>query len=213
MTRKLLKALRLVAHSVRRVRESPGPHQNQGTILDYWRRPNDGHNDPRNYVVSRGGHARSQRQVDLVSGLASPGSTIIELGCNVGRNLNYLFQVGFTRLTGGDINGDALELLGETYPDMAAAAELRLGAPEDVVPTLPAHSCDVVFTMAVLQHVHPDSEWLFAGIARIARSFVVIWEVGNYQSERHFPRNDKSTFSNLGLTQTRHTKGFRVFRK
>ena len=36
--------------------------------------------------------------------------------------------------------------------------------------------CDLVFTMAVLEHIHLDSEWVFSEMARIAKKYLITIE-------------------------------------
>jgi hypothetical protein len=65
-------------------------------------------------------------------------TSLLEVGCNVGRNLNDLHRAG-------------------------------VGPAETVLPTYAPRSVDLVFTMAVLEHIHPASRTVFAEIARVAR--------------------------------------------
>ena len=73
-------------------------------------------------------------------------------------------------LAGIEINDAALQQLRVTYPELAASADLHLGAAETVLRELPDDSVDVIFTMAVLLHIHPSSAALFREIVRVARS-------------------------------------------
>ena len=67
-------------------------------ILNYWRQPQDGHNLPTNYLNNPKAHIRSQSLLKVLEKYASRDARILEPGCNVGRNLNYLFKCGFTNL-------------------------------------------------------------------------------------------------------------------
>ena len=60
---------------------------------------------------------------------------------------------------------------------------------------------DVVYTMAVLMHIHPDSEFIFKEITRITKDRLIVIEDEKCISPRHFPRNYKSVFENLGMRQ------------
>jgi hypothetical protein len=55
--------------------------------------------------------------------------------------------------------------------------------------------------MAVLEHIHRDSEWIFRKLARCTRRFLVTIEDEGSVSERHFPRDYGEVFQALGLTQ------------
>jgi len=41
---------------------------------------------------------------------------ILEIGCNVGRNLNHLYENGFKQLTGIEISENAINALKRMYP-------------------------------------------------------------------------------------------------
>jgi len=156
-------------------------------LHEYWRRPSDGVNLPENYA---GPKERSAFLVRIVSRYAKPDARILEIGCNVGRNLEYLFRVGFREgLTGIEISEEAVALMKETFPEMAANARIYNSPAEDIVKTLEDQSFDLVFTMAVLEHIHTSSEWLFHEIVRITRQYLVTIEDERGYNGRHFPRN------------------------
>ena len=168
-------------------------------LHEYWRRPSDGVNLPENYA---GPKERSAFLVRIVSRYAKPDARILEIGCNVGRNLEYLFRVGFREgLTGIEISEEAVALMKETFPEMAANARIYNSPAEDIVETLEDQSFDLVFTMAVLEHIHTSSEWLFHEIVRITRQYLVTIEDERGYNGRHFPRNYREIFEALGLHQ------------
>ena len=167
-------------------------------ILDYWRDPKD-RNHPYYYLDAES--KRSMMLVDIMKRFASPEDTILELGCNVGRNLAFLHRAGFHRLSGLDINRKALELAPLVYPELENTA-LFCGAIEEILTDKPPcfYNSDVIFTMATLEHIHPSSEWVFEEIARRCKVLITI-EDEVTKSERHFPRNYKTVFEGLGLCQ------------
>ena len=126
---------------------------------------------------------------------------ILEIGCNVGRNLNYLFLAGFKKLVGIEINKKAIRLLKQSYPELARYAKIYNKPVEEVITGFKNGAFDIVFTMAVLQHIHPDSEFIFSEIARVTNRFLVTIEDERGISWRHFPRNYKRVFESLGLEQ------------
>lgn len=167
----------------------------------YWQDP-DAANQPGQYLA---GHAspRSRLLVEMIRRHVNEDASILEIGCNAGRNLKHLRDAGFGRLEAVEISRAAIALLRSTYPDLADVRVLN--APiEDVAPTLPDGGYDVVFTMAVLEHVHSDSDWVFRDLARAARRFVLTIEDERGRSERHFPRNYQQVFEGLGLRQVEH---------
>lgn len=166
----------------------------------FWRAP-DAPNRPQEYL----GHAgRSRFLVEFIRPHVGSEPTILEIGCNVGRNLAHLYDAGYHRLTGIEINGDALRLLAETYPEMAQASTLINAPVEDAIREIPDASIDLVYTMAVLEHIHPDSEWIFDDIVRISRGAVVTVEDEHGTSIRHTPRDYREIFESRGLRQVAH---------
>ncbi len=209
--------LRPIYYGYRRLRAAIRRHRTIGDTLSYWRQPDDGHNLPSSYLSALAAHSRSQCLVKVVNKYANPEAKILEPGCNVGRNLNYLFEAGFRKLEGIEISKDAVELLNKSYPEMARHITIHNKSIEEIVRGLEDDTYDIVFTMAVLQHIHTKSEWIFPEIVRITRSFLVTVEGEGYISWRHFPRNYKKVFEPLGMKQIEviEDTGFfaRVFRK
>lgn len=145
--------------------------------------------------------ARSELLVTLVRQYASPDSKILEIGCNVGRNLHHLYAAGFTNLAAFDISEAAIRLLQSTFPDTAARAQLEVSAIEDALPRYPSADFDLVFTMAVLEHVHDDSAAVFAEIARVVKQTLITIEDERHYAWHQFPRNYRTVFERLGLRQ------------
>jgi SAM-dependent methyltransferase len=168
----------------------------------YWRAPDDA-NRPQAYV--EGGHERSAFLVEILRRHAAPTDRILEIGCNAGRNLEHLFRAGFANLAGLEISPGALDVLRATYPELARAAALHLGALEERARGFADGEFDAVYTMAVLEHIHRDSDWVFAEIARIAGRVLITIEDERERSWRHFPRNYRRVFEPLGWKQVEET--------
>jgi len=150
-------------------------------IHDFWKDPYQ-KNSPKNYLK---GEEKSKFLAGLID--IPKDSKILEIGCNVGRNLNYLSKAGFTNLTGVEISKKAVELAKIYYPDL----KILNSSIEDIIKDL--NEFDLVFVMAVLEHIHPDSEWIFPEVARISKMLITI-EDERSMSHRHFPRNYKDIF-------------------
>jgi SAM-dependent methyltransferase len=164
-------------------------------------RPWDGFNLPENYLKPIGGDRRTQFLLELMKLYTDTNGNILEIGCNVGRNLNYLFLAGFDKLTGIEISEDAVALMEKTYPEMAKSAKIINTPVEDVIGTFKENEFDVVFTMAVLEHIHPDSKFIFSEMVRITRRNLITIEDEKGISWRHFPHNYKKIFESLGMKQ------------
>lgn len=172
--------------------------KSRSDLHQYWKEPWDDPNLPQSYLE---GEPRSQFLVEIVKRYAHPNARILEIGCNVGRNLNYLFLAGFKELSGIEISEKAVQLLKQSYPKMAGHASICNKSVEESIRDFEDNEFDVVFTMAVLEHVHEDSEWIFSEIVRITRGFLITIEDERCVSWKHFPRNYKAVFEFEGMKQ------------
>jgi SAM-dependent methyltransferase len=163
----------------------------------YWRDPTDAGNAPASYAAV--GAEASAFLVNLVNRYADADSTFLEIGCNVGRNLEALRLAGYTHLTGIEISAAAVQHGRDIYPDLDA-----------LIHPLPAEQAlpmfdpfDVVFTMAVLEHIHPDSEaTVFAEMTRLTGRNLIVIEDEASETWRHFPRDYGTVFGALHELET-----------
>lgn len=175
-------------------------------LLDYWRNPNDGMNAPKGYLTPRT-WVRSVRLYDLLRDLIAPESNpkILELGCNVGRNLMLLHFGGYQCLTGIELNENAVTLMRRTFTD-ANKLHIQIGEIEKHIYDMPTESFDIIFTMAVLQHLPPESEHIFKEIIRVMKGYLVLTEDEKQTSWRHYPRRYDRVFTKLGIKQIKVVK-------
>ncbi|HJZ71529.1 MAG TPA: class I SAM-dependent methyltransferase [Vicinamibacterales bacterium] len=166
-------------------------------LHDFWRRP-DPANRPAGYLE---GSDRSLFLMDIVNRHVPKQAEILEIGCNVGRNLHHLAKAGFTKLSGIEINDEAIRLLRATFPELQQTLRLWNDPVEDAITRLHDQQFGLVYTMAVLEHIHPDSEWIFADMARITSDVLITVEDEHGVSWRHFPRNYGAVFGALGFEQ------------
>lgn len=193
--------LRPIYRSFQALRARTTRHKSLKETLEYWQQPNNGRNNPNNYIASPKAHARSKYLLEIIKRYTNPEAKILELGCGAGRNLNYLFEAGFRNLEGIEINKNAVKLFNKSYPNTAQHTTIHIKSIEETLSNLKDNAFDVVLTMAVLQHIHYQSEWIFPEITRITKSFLIIVENENYIHWRHFPRNYKRVFESLGMEQ------------
>jgi 2-polyprenyl-3-methyl-5-hydroxy-6-metoxy-1,4-benzoquinol methylase len=144
---------------------------------------------------------RGDLLLQLLDSCSLDDPSILEVGCNVGRNLECLRQAGYTRLAGIEINQDAIDLLQRQFPQLAETASITISPVEEAIVKLNKSSFDVVFSMAVLVHIHTDSDWVFAEMARVARRNIITIEDELNCTERHFKRNYKTIFEAHGFRQ------------
>jgi len=177
------------------------PQRSKDELHAYWRTANDAANAPELYLGAKESQKkRSSFLVELASSQVGHDASILELGCNVGRNLHYLHQAGFTNLHAIEINADALQLLRKSFPDSAATAKIHCGTIEDNIRSFGDGQIDLIFTMAVLEHIHNDSDFVFKDMVRVGKKIMTVEDERSH-SERHFPRNYRTIFESLGMVQ------------
>ena len=129
-------------------------------------------------------------------------ATILELGCNCGRNLHWLRKAGYRWATGVEINPRAREVAEREF-GAETAALIATSSIEDYVD--PDKWFGVVFTSGVLMHLHPESEWVFQIMADMARGWLMCSEVeAQADTKKNFyewPRNYRTIFEGLGFEQ------------
>jgi len=131
--------------------------------------------------------------------------SILELGSGAGANLNYLYKYGYDNLLGIEISQGAVDEMKRNFPEVIERCKIFVGSLEDILPKMNTDSMDIVFTMAVAQHIHPTSNFLFQEIVRVARKYIctIELEVGN--CSYIFARNYRRVFQRLGCNQLRST--------
>lgn len=166
-------------------------------LLAYWSNPPDAINKPQSYAKFV---KRSEFLMSFLPDYVDTTNSILELGCNCGRNLQALYQAGYKHLSGIDINTGALVWGATQYPDLYSSAEFYNEAIESWIKTNPKQY-DCIFTMAVLEHIPKESEWVFKSIAVKSRKVIITVEDERSGSPRHFPRNYADIFNGLGWKQ------------
>lgn len=168
------------------------------------------------YYAQLGPNEVSEILVDVFGHYVDETAGILEVGCGSGRHLARLADHGFVDLTGIDINDDAFTVLAETYPKLATTGTFYTGAIEDLVSEFGDGAFDVVYSVEVLQHIHPRAEWVFEELVRITSEFLVTAENEGNSPQRgrantavssvngEFPlfhRNWKQVFVDRGVAQ------------
>ena len=146
--------------------------------------------------------SRSQTVINILKPLITEEYSILEIGCNIGRNLNHLWQAGYKGVRGMEISEHAVKRLRIEYPCLSSTP-IDIGPAELSIQKYDSNSVDVIFTMAVLEHLHPNSKFLFNEIARVARRYVLAIEPRHgKRSHMQYPWDIKSEFIAVGLTYT-----------
>ncbi len=122
---------------------------------------------------------------------------ILEIGCNVGRSLKYLHDLGFRNLSGIEIGVKAIELMEKTFPEVYADSQILVGDVSEIIRGLKTADYDLVFCHSVLVSIHPKFNDVFSQMARVSRKFVLTLE--NEGSYTLYPRDFQRMFEQNGM--------------
>jgi SAM-dependent methyltransferase len=166
----------------------------------YWstRTTESDRNAPSQYASET--RARKARSIFLTQFIATyfdTGTRIVEIGCNAGRNLDFLYHAGFHNLTGFDINENAIKMLEESKPHLAS--KVSVSSIESFV--VPEYT-ELLYSMAVLEHIPYKNDSEIINLLKSA-PFILTIEDEFTRSERHFPRNYRRFLSPHGFVQLR----------
>jgi len=179
-------------------KESDKARPSKESIQDYWRSPPGKSNQPDAYVDYE---AQSRSVYQLVQELGVATGPLLEIGPNVGRSLQTFFEGGWSDLTGIEINPEAVAKMAVLFPEMAARATILNMPVEEGIVTLPERHFELVFSKAVLLHIHPDSDWVFERMARVTRGTLIVIENEDQKSYKLFPRQYRPIFEGHGMVQ------------
>jgi len=170
-------------------------------VQNYWKNPYDvKFNSPEIYLKSS--TKNTQILLDIINEyFENKEVKILELGCNVGRNINKLFENGFKNLFAIEINSKAIKLMKKSFPDAFSSTKIFETSIENKIKEFSNNQFDIVFSMAVLMHVHNDSDWVFEHIARISKKKLIIIEHEKIKAKKVFLRNYKNIFEKFGLKE------------
>lgn len=162
-------------------------------VIDYWKNPDDKENSPSTYMTWA---KRSEIAVRVFKKHVRTNQAITELWCNVGRNLNALYQAGYRSLVGVDINDTALRTGSIAYPALFGHASIYNMSIQDFLTE--RHDCDVLFTMAVLTHIPYDDNQIFSQISKQTSTKIILFEYQYTRNWKHFPRDYRKIFEEMG---------------
>ena len=148
--------------------------------------------------------ARGEFLVRLMSRYATHGSSILELGCRAGKNIAPLFDAGFEDICGVEEDARRVGLLSETHPRLGAIRIINAPVKEAVT-AFADGGFDVVFTVGFFEGPRGGHARLFAEMARVARSHLVIIEDERPRGTGDEAVNYRDVFEPLGFTQVEET--------
>ncbi len=163
---------------------------------EYWRSREMGEqHGPENYIQED--NSTYVMFEGLLKALGQEAS-FLEIGCNAGRNLNYLLKQGYTDLAGIEINDASINVvLKEHFPDLYEKGTFFIGNALDEIKKIPDERYDVVFSIGVFEHIPYEDKALFNEVARVSKQYIAI--ITSVRS-RLFHYNYEKIFRKLGFT-------------
>jgi SAM-dependent methyltransferase len=128
------------------------------------------------FYAHLGPNATSEALAEILVDRVGRNATVLELGCSSGRHLAHLADGGFSDLHGIEVNADAFDVMADAFPALHEQGEFYHDTMEAVLPELDDGAFDAVLSVETLQHVHPDSAWVFDDIARVTADTLVTVE-------------------------------------
>lgn len=201
---------RTVRNSARRMRMSAATRE---VSESFWRRRSG-----EDWLDTYWNADRTPRRDVIIDALrttfAAPAS-VLDVGCNAGPTLRRIAaEFPGCRLTGFDINAEAIAGARQRLSDLGASAELTVGSFYDVLPAIPSGSVDVVVSSFAIAYVPPAQlPGVLADVVRVAAHGVVLAEPHAFEPGRragvltvpwHDWRHDYlSAFVALGIERER----------
>lgn len=132
---------------------------------------------------------RTARRDSIISALRETfgaPSSVLDVGCNAGPTLRRIArEFPDCRLTGFDINGEAIAAARRYLTDLGLSAELSVGSFYEVLPATASKSVDIVTSSYALAYVPPAHlPGVLGDIVRIARWGAVLSEPHTLDASR-----------------------------
>ncbi len=141
-------------------------------LVNHWENPENGKNDPRNYCgfVERSNFLYDElfKNIEL-----NFDYNILELGCNCGRDLNYLYNKGFKNLTGIEINKNTIDYGKKIYNK--SNINYINNRVEKVIESFKENEFDIVFSFVGLSQIHKSYyNFICEQIKKISKYIVLV---------------------------------------
>ena len=132
-----------------------------------------------------------------------PTDHILDLGCNVGRELNHLWTEGYRHLTGVEIGVEPVRAMGEVFSETALGSRIFNKSMTEAVLEFEDGEFDLVYAHGSLVSLSAREQFVFDEMARISRKYIITVE--NEWSLLLFPRDFGKVFTARGFRQIHHT--------
>ncbi len=167
----------------------------------YWHKPTDGKNDAELYAGASS-IPRSLYFIEMVNKYCNDIVSAMEIGCNVGRHLDSLYNNFNINITGIDISRYALDLGQKTFPSLSNGI-FHCGAAEDIIKNIDTNEYDLVYSIAALMHINLDEQDDFwENIIRVSKKYIITieGEVGG-TNDRIWRRNYNQIFTKYNVVE------------
>ena len=147
--------------------------------------------DPRNYM-----RTEPRPLLKRLLETTPTNSSVLDLGCNSGADLNLLREQGFEHLHGVDAGRAALDLFMREFPETWSIAQVRHDLFQHYLQNAPDRFVDIFYTHgATVELVHPSFP-IIRHVCRVTKSkvFIQICEFGH-----SYPRLYVRQFSRHGF--------------
>jgi SAM-dependent methyltransferase len=131
----------------------------------------------------------------------SPPRDVLEVGCGAGANLARLYADGYRELHAVELSPEMVTTSERHYPAVAEATDLRRGPIERELPRMASDGVDATAAVAVLAHLHPDSEFVFDELVRVTADVLVTIENERTRDPLFVPWNYRTVFESRGCEQ------------
>lgn len=124
--------------------------------------------------------------------------SILELGCNSGRNIDALLRAGFENVRGIEINPECLAISKVHFP--RATKQIDIGSIEGLLPIW--GEVDLIFTQGVLMHIpHENIGEVAFYASSFARRIITVEQEAREAFNIKFARNYREIFERFGMWQ------------
>jgi SAM-dependent methyltransferase len=171
-------------------------------VADKWRKARKGDNiGYQHYLELSEG---SKQLLSEIQSRTSPNDKILDLGCNVGRELNHLWQAGYRNLTGVEIGEEPVRAMREVFPSLAQGARILNASMTAAVREFKNGEFDLIYAHGSLVSLSAREQYVFDEMSRITRRWLLVLE--NEWSGMLFPRDFGRVFSARGMREVATTE-------
>ena len=137
--------------------------------------------------------------LDQIRLRAGPEDSLLDLGCNVGRDLNSLWQSGYRHLTGVEIGIEPVQAMRQAFPEVAKGARILNRSMAEAVSRFQDDEFALVYAHGSLVSLSAADQRVFDHMCRITRRWIITME--NEWSLLLFPRDFGRVFTGRGMKQ------------